>query len=177
MNPAILSTARRLALVSVLIATAAGPACADEMSGANPDKPDVPPSVLRKFDKNKNGVLDEQELARWEAEKAARREKYASERAGMLAKFDTDGDGKISEAERAAGRLKMSRDRTEADVVKAREKDIRWKAEQEKIEQEKAEKSAAEAKAKAEKKSEPKTDTAKPADGGDTMSGDSMMMQ
>lgn len=187
------SGARRAA-VCLLAACLAAPLFADDMMDAA-SKPDetkpAPPSVLREFDKNKDGVLDEQERAKWEAKNAARREKYAKERAEMLEKFDADKNGKISEEERAAARVAMARNRTEADVVKAKEKDVVIKAEKEArqaAEKAETEKAAADAKAA----EAAKTSSGKPAEptvsggdgmmsggtmSGESMSGDSMMMQ
>lgn len=185
------SGARRAA-VCLFAACLAAPLFADDMmdSATKPDaeKP-VPPSVLREFDKNKDGVLDEQERAKWETKNAVRREKYAKERAEMLEKFDADKNGKISEEERAAARLAMSRNRTEADVAKAKEKDVALKAEKEAreaAEKATAEKAAADAKAAEAAKTNARKPAA-PAAGddmmsggtmsGESMSGDPMMMQ
>jgi hypothetical protein len=97
-------------------------------------KPDVPPGVLKKYDKNKDGTLDETEAAKWEADKAERREKDRKAREERLQKYDTDTDGKLSEAEKAAAKLAMEKERTERDMVKGKEKA------QERIAREKAEK-------------------------------------
>jgi hypothetical protein len=165
---------RRAALAS-LVLISAGALSAEEKAPekAAPAKSDVPPSVLKKFDRNKDGVLDEKELAKWEADKAAKREKYAKERAEMLEKFDANKDGKISEEERAAAKLEMGKARTEADAAKAKEKDAKWKAEQEALKQAEAEKAAVEAAAKA------GAEGGKPPEGkmDDATTGDQMMMQ
>lgn len=149
-TPSRFSGLRRAALAT-LVLLSAGVMSAEEKASekAKPAKSEVPPSVLKKFDKNKDGVLDETELAKWEAEKAAKREKYAKEKAEMLEKFDANKDGKISEEERAAAKLEMGKARTEADVVKAKEKDVKWKADQDALKQAEADKAAAEAKAAA----------------------------
>lgn len=164
---------RRAALASlVLISAGALSAEGKAPEKTAPAKSDVPPSVLKKFDKNKDGALDEKELAKWEAEKAAKREKYAKERAELLEKFDANKDGKISEEERAAAKLEMGKARTEADAVKAKEKDAKWKAEQEALKQAEADKAAVAAVSKT------AAEGKKPADGKteDPMMGDSMMM-
>ena len=57
-------------------------------------KSDVPPGLLKKFDKNNDGVLDADEKAAFEKEKAVRLEKEKARRSEMLAKFDTNKDGK-----------------------------------------------------------------------------------
>lgn len=85
-------------------------------------KSEIPPSVLKRFDKNQDGKLDDAEKAKWEAEKAARREKEAAKKAEMLARFDTNKDGKLDEEERAAAKIAMAQDRTASDAAKAKEK-------------------------------------------------------
>jgi EF hand len=59
----------------------------------------VPPGVLKKYDANKDGALDESEKAAMEADKA---KKKAEGEAKRLEKFDTNKDGKLDEAEIAA---------------------------------------------------------------------------
>ncbi len=76
----------------------------------------VPASVLKAYDRDKSGDLSPEEFARWEAAKEARREKYAAQRAEMLARYDTDGDGRISDAEKAAATMSMQSARTEAET-------------------------------------------------------------
>lgn len=149
-------TLLRFALVSSLLACASV-SRADEKKTV--DEP-VPPSVLRKYDRNKDGVLDARERARWGADKAAAREKYRKERAEMLERFDTNKDGRISEEERAAAKLAMERTRTEQEGERMKERAA--KAEQEAKE--------AAAKEAAKKPEEPAA-----ADG--MMGGDSMMME
>lgn len=83
---------------------------------------DIPASVLKRFDKNKNGALEPEEAAKWEADKAARREQYAADRAAMLEKFDADKDGKLSADEHAAAKIEMSRERSEREEAKMRER-------------------------------------------------------
>jgi hypothetical protein len=62
------------------------------------DKP-VSEQVLKKYDADKNGVLDDSEKAVWEADKA---KKKAAEMAKRLEKWDTNKDGKLDESELAA---------------------------------------------------------------------------
>ncbi len=153
------STLLRFALVSSLL-VCASVSRADEKKSA--DDP-VPPSVLRKYDRNKDGVLDETERAEWEADKAdkaADREKYQKERAEMLERFDTNKDGRISEKERAAAKLAMERTRTEQEGERMKERAA------------KAEQEAKEAAAKTAEK-----DAGKPAAAEGMMGGDSMMME
>jgi Ca2+-binding EF-hand superfamily protein len=54
-------------------------------------------AVLEKYDTNKNGQLDPDEKAAFESDREARREEF-------IKRFDTDGDGKLSEAEKEAAR-------------------------------------------------------------------------
>lgn len=62
------------------------------------DKP-VPAAAIKKYDANKDGVLDETEKAAWDADVAKRK---ADELAKRLEKYDTNKDGTIDEAELAA---------------------------------------------------------------------------
>jgi Ca2+-binding EF-hand superfamily protein len=59
-------------------------------------------AVLEKYDANKNGQLDADEKAAFERDREARREEF-------IKKFDTDGDGKLSEAEKEAAREQFPR--------------------------------------------------------------------
>ena len=105
-------------VLAVLLLT---PASVFAESAATPAA-DVPPSVLKKYDRNKNGALDEAEHTKWQEDLAKRREKYQQERAAMLEKFDTDKDGKLSADEAAAAKIEMNKARTEQDMVKSKEK-------------------------------------------------------
>lgn len=58
-------------------------------------------TLIQKFDKNGDGVLDDAERADMKAALAARR---AAHRQAMLDKYDTDQDGKLEPAERTAMR-------------------------------------------------------------------------
>ncbi len=102
-----------LLTAGLVFASAAGLRAADA-----PPKAEVPPSVLQRFDRNKDGKLDDAERAKWEAEKAHRRAKDAARRAELVARFDTNKDGKIDAAEGAAAKLAMAAERTEADAAK-----------------------------------------------------------
>ena len=72
--------------------------------------PDGRPSreeMLKKYDKDGDGQLNEQERAALRADMEKRQGKRDGERPSreeMLEKFDTDGDGQLSEAERKAMR-------------------------------------------------------------------------
>ncbi len=88
-----MKTANLLTLVA-LIGTCSFASAADKPK--RPDGPgtghEVPPEVLKKFDTNGDGKLDETE----------RKAMYVAIKAEMLKKFDTNGDGKLDEAERQA---------------------------------------------------------------------------
>lgn len=58
-------------------------------------------TLIQKFDKNGDGVLDDAERADLKAALAAKR---AARRQAMLGKYDTNNDGKLEPAERAAMR-------------------------------------------------------------------------
>ena len=102
-----------------------------------------PPSVLKKYDKNQNGVLDEKERGKWEADKAARREKDRAERAAMLERYDANKDGKLSEEEKVSAKMERERERSEKETEKLKERVAKAKAEREKAETEKAAREAA----------------------------------
>jgi hypothetical protein len=110
-----------LALVFALFADALG---AEEAAGA-----DVPPSVLKRYDKNKDGTLDEAERAAWEAAKAARREKARSVREELIEKYDADRDGRLSEEEHATARLEREKEKSAQMAEKMKERAEKQKAE------------------------------------------------
>ena len=122
-------------LLSFILPAAAGVA-AEAAAG---DVVETPPSVLRRYDKNKDGVLDEAERAKWESDKAARPEKERAERAAMLEKYGTDKDGKLGEAEKAEAKLGWQKERSEKEAEKMKERVAKAKADREKAEREKAE--------------------------------------
>jgi len=67
-------------------------------------KPEPSKRELARFDKDKDGTLNEEEQAAY----AAAAEKRAGQEAARLEKFDADGDGKLSKEERAAAKEAMS---------------------------------------------------------------------
>ncbi len=91
---------------------AAGLLAASALLHAETPSP-VPASVLKRYDKNKNGVLEPAEVTKWEADKAAARAKYKTERDALLAKYDTNHDGRLDEAETADAKLGMEKERAE----------------------------------------------------------------
>lgn len=72
--------------------------------------PEVTARVLKKFDANGDGKLDETERAAWEAEKKAHAEK---QKAAMMEKYDLDKNGQIDATEQAA--MKADRDKLRAE--------------------------------------------------------------
>lgn len=155
----------RLALVAVLGLFAPSSLRAQDAADAEP----VPPSVLARYDRNKDGKLDAAERARWQADLAKRREQYRDERNAMLERFDTNKDGRISAEEHATAKLAMQRERSEKDAERMRERAAKERAEREKAAKEEAAKKVAEK--SAEQAKEP---DAAPAE---EMMGGGMMMQ
>ena len=82
-----------------------GAAHAEEGSKKRPPHK-LPPEIIEKFDKDGDGMLNEEER---EAAKAARGDMEANRRKELLAKFDKDGDGKLSEDEKKAMREAMKK--------------------------------------------------------------------
>ncbi len=68
---------------------------------AKPEKP-IPAGVLKKFDKDGDGKLDDAEMAAWKAAREA-------EKKAMMEKYDTNKDGKLDESEKAA--MKADKDK------------------------------------------------------------------
>ena len=77
----------------------------------------VPPAILKKYDANKDGVLDETEKAALEADVA--KSKAAAE-AKRLAKYDANKDGKLDESELATEKAekKAAADKKKAEMEK-----------------------------------------------------------
>lgn len=97
--------------------------CAVAVSRAE-DKPEkkIPAGVLKKYDTNQDGVLDEKEKAAMEADKA---KKKAAEEAKRLEKYDVNKDGKLDEselaAEKAAKKEAAEKKKAEAEKKKSAE--------------------------------------------------------
>ena len=78
------------------------------------DKARVPENVLKRFDTNKNGVLDPEERTKARAAAMRRRSneppgaRPASGRA-LLKRFDRNGDGKLNEQERRVMRRELAK--------------------------------------------------------------------
>lgn len=153
---------RRLLAVAGLLASAA------LLHGQETPAP-VPASVLKRYDKNKNGALEATEVAKWEADKAALRAKRKTERDALLAKYDANRDGRLDESETADAKLGMEKERAERDGEKIMARAAAEKAARE------AEAAAALSPAPAAPAAEPAKD--KPAASTMAESGDTMMMQ
>lgn len=68
--------------------------------------------MLKKYDKDGDGKLSEEERAAMRADRAKEREEMTKKReAENLKKYDKDGDGKLSEEERAAMRADREKER------------------------------------------------------------------
>jgi hypothetical protein len=154
---------RPLLAVAGLLAAAATPALAEEKPAP------VPASVLKRYDKNKNGALEAAETAKWEADKAALRAKRKTERDALLAKYDANRDGRLDESETADAKLGMEKERAERDGEKIMARAAAEKAARE------AEGAAAQPPAPASPAAEPTKD--KPAASTMAEGGDAMMMQ
>ena len=88
----LITRAGLLGLALALLAPLA--ARAEDSSEKKAEKP-VPPAALKKFDKDGDGKLNDEEKAAWKAAREA-------EKKAMLEKYDTDKDGKLSDEEKAA---------------------------------------------------------------------------
>lgn len=72
------------------------PARADDKPAAKPKhEKKIGPRILKKYDKNHDGVLDDEEKAAWEADKAKAREARKAKKAAgeKPAAENDDGDG------------------------------------------------------------------------------------
>lgn len=110
-------------LVAVIIALSV-PSLAAAAPEGKPDAAARKAAMLKKFDKDGDGKLSEEEKAAMKAEMQKRRGEGgkgpdAARRAEMMKKFDKDGDGKLSEEERAAMRAEMQKKRSEGGKGKA----------------------------------------------------------
>ncbi len=136
----VFAACRRFAFISSVFLVGALCRAEEPVKPADP----VPPSVLKRYDKNKDGALDEGERGKWEADKSARREKERAGRAAMLEKYDTNKDGKLSEEERVSAKLGWQKERSVKETEKMKERIAKAKAEREREEKEKAAQPSAE---------------------------------
>ncbi len=110
-------------LVAVIVALSV-PSLAAAAPEGKPDAAARKEAMLKKFDKDGDGKLSEEERAAMRAEIQKRRGEGGKgpnpeRRAEMMKKFDKDGDGKLSEEERAAMRTEMQKRRGEGGKGKA----------------------------------------------------------
>lgn len=84
----------RVGLLGLALGLIASSALRAEGTEKKADKP-IPPGVLKKYDKDGDGKLNDAEMAAWKAAKE-------SEHKAMLEKYDTNKDGKLDDAEKAA---------------------------------------------------------------------------
>ena len=89
--PALFTRAALLGLALSLIASVAARA---EGSDKAVEKP-VSPSALKKYDKDGDGKLNDEEKAAWKAA-------HEAEKKALLEKYDLNKDGKLDDAEKAA---------------------------------------------------------------------------
>ena len=82
----------------------------------------VPDSVLKKYDANRDGTLDETERAAWQADKDKQRAAREARHAEELTRYDTNQDGKINRDERAAIRADDEKARAEKQAARAAQK-------------------------------------------------------
>jgi Ca2+-binding EF-hand superfamily protein len=82
------------------------------LRAAEMDDP-VTPAVLKKYDANHDGVLDETEKAAWQADRQKQQAAREARRAEDLARYDANRDGKINPDERAAMRADDEKARAE----------------------------------------------------------------
>jgi Ca2+-binding EF-hand superfamily protein len=83
------------------------------------DEEEIPASVLKKYDANKDGMLDETEKAVWQADKEKQRAAREARRAEDLARYDADKDGKLEKDERAV--MKADDEKVRAEKKAAQE--------------------------------------------------------
>ena len=82
----------RLVIALSLCLAGAAFAADGEKKGANPETPRD--EMLKKYDKNKDGKLDQSEREAWRKDREAE----------IVKKHDKNGDGKLDESEREAAR-------------------------------------------------------------------------
>ena len=111
----LLSTLACAAIVSLAASTFAAPP-------ENNDPAARKAEMLKKFDKDGDGRLSDEEKSTLRAEMQNRRgggrdrkQWTAEQRDEMLKKFDTDGDGKLSQEERDTAREAMKASRTKGE--------------------------------------------------------------
>jgi len=87
-----------------------GPSNGDKKGKGKKGNREVPEHVIKKFDKDGDGKLNEEER---KAAREARTKMQKEGKAKMLKRFDKDGDGKLSDEERKTARETMQKQRKE----------------------------------------------------------------
>ncbi len=100
------------AFLGLPLVSVSAPAAAEEKAS---------PSVLKKYDANKDGTLDATEQAAWQADKEKQRAARVAQRAEDLARYDTDKDGKLEKDERAAMKADDEKAQAEKQAAQAAE--------------------------------------------------------
>ena len=85
----------RLVIALSLCLAGAAFAADGEKKGANPETPRD--EMLKKYDKNKDGKLDQSEREEWRKDREAE----------TVKKYDKNGDGKLDQSEREAARAEL----------------------------------------------------------------------
>jgi len=104
----------RTGLLGLVLGLFATPALLAEGAEKKAEKP-IPPGVLKKYDKDGDGTLNDEETAAWKAAKAA-------EKKAMLEKYDTNRDGKLDADEKAAMKADKERQKKEKQAKKEKKK-------------------------------------------------------
>ncbi|HYC72359.1 MAG TPA: hypothetical protein VEB66_14205 [Opitutaceae bacterium] len=106
------------ALCALALASAA-PAWAQAEKGRKPSK-----ETLAKYDADRDGKLNDEEQARWDADIAA---KARETRRRNLEKYDADGDGKLDEAEKEKRKSGEAAEKEAAATARRAEKEANKK--------------------------------------------------
>ena len=94
-----------VALFGLPLVSVSAPAAVDE---------EISPAVLKKYDVNQDGSLDESEKAAWRADKEkSPATRAAARHAADLARYDVNQDGKLNPEERAAKKAEAEKTRAE----------------------------------------------------------------
>ena len=107
----------RIVLALIAGALLSAPFAANAEPAKKPDAAARKEAMLKKFDKDGDGKLSDEEKAAMKAEMKKRRAEggakggNAERRAEMMKKFDKDGDGKLNDEEKAAMRAEMQKRR------------------------------------------------------------------
>ena len=91
-----------------LVSVCAPAAAADE----------IPPDILKKYDANKDGALDESERAAWFADREKQQAARETRQAADLARYDANKNGKLDPDERAARRADNEKARAERQAAR-----------------------------------------------------------